>query len=146
MGRSCWWSTASSTPSPSERSLPSPQIGPGREEEDIREIDAELRQVHTQLETLVEGSGTTLTGIVGISTIVAARLIGEIGDPRRFPTSSAFATGNGTAPLDTSSGRHERHRLNRGGNRRVNRALYTIAITQTRHEPRAVDYLARKPP
>ena len=110
----------------------------------ISAIDSEIKQIETQLETLLEASGTTLTDIVGISTIVAARLIGEIGDPRRFPTPAAFAAGNGTAPLDASSGRHERHRLNRGGNRRVNRALYTIAITQTRHDPRAVEYLARK--
>jgi transposase len=110
----------------------------------IRDIDAELKQVATQLETLIEVSGTTLTNIVGISTVVAARLIGEVGDPRRFPTPSAFAAGNGTAPLDASSGRNERHRLNRGGNRRVNRALYTVAITQTRHDQRAVEYLARK--
>ena len=110
----------------------------------LHDIDLELKQIETQLETLVEASGSTLTTIVGISTIVAARLIGETGDPRRFPTSSAFAAGNGTAPIDASSGRNERHRLNRGGNRRVNRALYTVAITQTRHEPRAADYLARK--
>jgi transposase len=110
----------------------------------LRDIDEELKQVAMQLETLVEATGTTLTTIVGISTVVAARLLGEVGDPRRFATSSAFAAGNGTAPLDASSGRHERHRLNRGGNRRLNRALYTVAITQTRHEPRAVDYLARK--
>lgn len=110
----------------------------------LREIDAELKQVVIQLEALVEATGSTLTNIVGISTVIAARLLGEIGDIHRFPTSSAFAAGNGTAPLDASSGRNERHRLNRGGNRRVNRALYTIALTQTRHEPRAIDYLARK--
>lgn len=110
----------------------------------LREIDAELKQVVIQLEVLIEASGSTLVDIVGISTVVAARLLGEVGDIRRFPTSSAFAAGNGTAPLDVSSGRNERHRLNRGGNRRINRALYTIAITQARHEPRAVDYLARK--
>lgn len=110
----------------------------------LREIDAELKQVVIQLEALVEASGSTLTDIVGISTVIAARLLGEVGDIRRFPNSSAFAANNGTAPLDASSGRNERHRLNRGGNRRVNRALYTIAITQTRHEPRATDYLARK--
>jgi transposase len=110
----------------------------------IRSIDIELRQVETQLETLVEATRSTLPNIVGISVVIAARLLGEIGDVRRFPTPSAFASGNGTAPLDASSGRNERHRLNRGGNRRVNRALYTIAITQTRHEPRAVKYLARK--
>jgi len=110
----------------------------------LRDIDTELREVELQLETLVEASGSTLTAIVGTSTVVAARLLGEVGDPRRFPSSSAFAAGNGTAPLDASSGRHERHRLNRGGDRRVNGALYTIAITQTRHDQRAVDYLARK--
>jgi transposase len=110
----------------------------------ITAIDDEIKRIETQLETLVEAIGTTLTSIVGVGTIVAARLIGEIADPRRFPTSSAFAAGNGTAPLDASSGRHERHRLNRGGNRRVNRALYTIAITQTRHDPRAIEYLGRK--
>lgn len=110
----------------------------------LREIDAELKQVVIQLEVLIEASGSTLVDIVGISTVVAARLLGEVGDTRRFPTSSAFAAGNGTAPLDVSSGRNEHHRLNRGGNRRINRALYTIAITQTRHEPRAADYLARK--
>lgn len=110
----------------------------------LREIDAELKQVVIQLEVLIEASGSTLVDIVGISTVVAARLLGEVGDIRRFPTSSAFAAGNGTAPLDVSSGRNEHHRLNRGGNRRINRALYTIAITQTRHEPRAADYLARK--
>lgn len=110
----------------------------------LREIDAELKQVVIQLEVLIEASGSTLVDIVGISTVVAARLLGEVGDTRRFPTSSAFAAGNGTAPLDASSGRNEHHRLNRGGNRRINRALYTIAITQTRHEPRAADYLARK--
>lgn len=110
----------------------------------LREIDTELKQVTIQLEALVEAAGSTLTQIVGISTVIAARLLGEVGDVRRFQSSSAFAANNGTAPLDASSGRNERHRLNRGGNRRVNRALYTIAITQARYEPRAVDYLARK--
>jgi transposase len=110
----------------------------------LHDIDGELRQISLQLEALVEATGTTLTAIVGISTVVAARLLGEVGDARRFPTPSTFAAGNGTAPLDASSGRHERHRLNRGGNRRLNRALYTVAITQTRHDQRAIDYLSRK--
>jgi transposase len=107
-------------------------------------ISDELKALAARLEVTVAAADSTLTEVVGVSTVVAARLIGEIGDIRRFPTPAAFAAGNGTAPLDASSGRHERHRLNRGGNRRLNRALYVIAITQTRHEPRAVDYLARK--
>ena len=62
----------------------------------------------------------------------------------RFPTAAAFAANNGTAPIPASSGRTDRHRLNRGGNRRLNRALYVIALTQSRHEPRAVAYLDKK--
>jgi len=100
--------------------------------------------VDTQLEVLVAATGTTLAGIVGISHLNAARILGEVGDVRRFRSPAAFAAGNGTAPIPASSGRTDRHRLNRGGNRRLNRALYVIAITQTRHEPRAADYLARK--
>jgi transposase len=107
-------------------------------------IDLEMKAVKVQLEALLATTGSTLTDVVGVSTVTASRLIGEIGDIRRFPTPAAFAAGNGTAPLDASSGRHERHRLNRGGNRRLNRAIYVIAITQTRHEPRAVAYVARK--
>jgi transposase len=103
-----------------------------------------MKAVKVQLEALLATTGSTLTSMVGVSTVTASRLIGEIGDIRRFPTAAAFAAGNGTAPLDASSGRHERHRLNRGGNRRLNRAIYVIAITQTRHEPRAVAYVARK--
>ena len=67
--------------------------------------------------------------VCGIGPIVAARILGEVGDVRRFPTEATFAATNGTAPIAASSGRTERHRLNRGGNRRLNYALYVIAIT-----------------
>lgn len=110
----------------------------------LRQIDTELRELEATLEVLVADSNTTLTEIVGISTLVAARILGEVGDVTRFPTASSFAAGNGTSPLPASSGRTDRHRLNRGGNRRLNKALYTIALTQTRHEPRARAYLERK--
>lgn len=110
----------------------------------IRHLDAELKLVEHQLETLVAAAGTGLTTIVGVSNVTAARILGEVGDIRRFHSAPAFAAANGTAPLAASSGRTDRHRLNRGGNRRLNKALYVIAITQTRHEPRAVSHLARK--
>jgi transposase len=96
----------------------------------LRQIDAELKD--------------SLLDIVGISTLVAARILGEVGDVTRFPTAASFAAGNGTSPIPASSGRTDRHRLDRGGNRRLNRALYTVALTQTRHEPRARAYLDRK--
>ena len=110
----------------------------------LRELAGELRELERRLAVLVGSHPTTLTTIVGISTITAARILGEVGDVRRFPTPAAFASANGTAPIPASSGRTERHRLNRGGNRRLNRALYVIALTQTRHEPRAIAYLERK--
>jgi transposase len=51
---------------------------------------------------------------------------------------------SGTAPIPASSGQTSRHRLNRGGNRQLNRALYTIALTQARTDPRARTYMARR--
>ncbi len=110
----------------------------------LRDLDGELRELERRLTVQVGSLPTTLTTIVGISTLTAARILGEVGDVRRFPSQAAFASANGTAPLPASSGRTERHRLNRGGNRRLNRALYVIALTQTRHEPRAIAYLQRK--
>lgn len=110
----------------------------------LRELDSQLRATAERIDTLIADTGTTLTDLVGVSTLNAARILGEVGDIARFPTSAAFATNNGTAPIPASSGRTERHRLNRGGNRRLNRALYVIALTQSRHEPRAVAYLEKK--
>lgn len=110
----------------------------------LRELDSHLRATGERIETLIADTATTLTDIVGISTVNAARILGETGDVNRFPTPAAFATNNGTAPIPASSGRTDRHRLNRGGNRRLNRALYVIALTQSRHEPRAIAYLEKK--
>lgn len=110
----------------------------------IRELDARLKSMANRIGTLVADTGTTLTEIVGVSNVNAARILGEVGDVTRFPSPAAFATNNGTAPIPASSGRTDRHRLNRGGNRRLNRALYVIALTQSRHEPRAVAYLEKK--
>ena len=62
---------------------------------------------------------------------------------RRYPTRHHFATANGTAPFPASSGRTVRHRLSRGGNRKLNRALYTIAITQIRADTEGRAYYQR---
>lgn len=110
----------------------------------LRELDSQVRATAERIEILIADTGTTLTEIVGIGGVNAARILGEIGDITRFPTPAAFAMNNGTAPIPASSGRTDRHRLNRGGNRRLNRALYVIALTQSRHEPRAIAYLEKK--
>lgn len=107
-------------------------------------LDAEIKLLERQTKQLVGSLNTSLTEICGVSALLAARILGEVGDARRFPSKAAFAASNGTAPIPASSGRTDRHRLNRGGNRRLNRAIHLIALTQTRHEPRAIAYLARR--
>ena len=112
--------------------------------ERILAIDAETAELKRQIVDLVAAAGTTLTDLYGIGPLVAARFIAEVVDVRRYPDRNAFAAANGTAPLPASSGRTVRHRLNPGGNRQLNRALYTIAITQIRGETEGRAYYERK--
>ena len=93
---------------------------------------------------LVAAADTTLTDLYGVGPLVAARFIAEVVDIRRYPNRNAFAAANGTAPLPASSGRTIRHRFNPGGNRQLNRALYTIAITQIRGDTEGRAYYERK--
>ena len=74
----------------------------------------------------------------------AAKLLCEIGPIDRFRTDAQLARHAGVAPLDASSGKHRRHRLDRGGNRQLNCALHRIAITQGRIHAPARAYLERK--
>ena len=92
----------------------------------------------------MKASGTSLTDIVGISAITAARILAEVRDVGRVSNQSAFGALTGTAPVPASSGKTDRWRLNRGGNRQLNRAIHTIALTQISHHPRAREYLDRK--
>src|SRR5205823_10784858 len=73
----------------------------------------------------------------------AARLIGDIGDIRRFASRGHFASWNSTAPLD-ASGDQQRHRLSRAGNRRINRVLHIMAIVQLRHDTPGRAYYRRR--
>ncbi len=76
--------------------------------------------------------------------LTAARILGDVEDIERFRTERHLASYCGVAPLDASSGRQQRHRLNRTGNRRLNRSLHIIAVTQIRTHPPARDYIARR--
>jgi len=87
---------------------------------------------------------THLLAICGVRPIVAAKILGETHGISRFRSAAAYAAHTGTAPVTASSGRVRRHRLNRGGNRQLNRALYTIAMVQARWDPAARAYLERK--
>ena len=103
----------------------------------IVELDREL-QARTQ--TLAP----RLLELAGCGPLSAAKLLCEIGPIERFPSDAQLARHAGVAPLDASSGKHRRHRLDRGGNRQLNCALHRIAITQGRVHPRARADLERK--
>ena len=110
----------------------------------LRALDAECTALEKQIRALVRRSGSSLPTITGVAAITAAKLLGETGDPRRVHSAAAFALMSGTAPIPASSGQTSRHRLNRGGNRQLNRALHTIALVQARPDPRAQAYVARR--
>ena len=111
---------------------------------DVRTLDRKIADLERRIEAEVEASGTTLTEIFGIGPILAARIIGTVGDVRRFPTKAHFASYSGTAPLEASSGEVVRHRLSMAGNRKLNYALHMIAICQARSEARGGAYYRKK--
>ena len=98
--------------------------------DDLRRIDAQMREVKKRLTAAVQASGTTLTEIFGVGPVIAAIVIGETGDGGRFAGRDRFAAYNGTAPVEVSSGHRKVHRLSRRGNRRLNHAVHMAAVTQ----------------
>jgi transposase len=110
----------------------------------VGELDAECLVLKGRIRALVRSSGSSLPTIVGVAAITAAKIMGETGDPRRFRSAPAFAAMSGTAPIPASSGQTSRHRLDRGGNRQLDRALHTIALTQSRTDPRAKVYMGKR--
>ena len=100
--------------------------------EDLRRIDAQLRETRKKLDAAVRASGTSLTGLFGVGPVIAATVIGEVRDVSRFKNRDHFAAYNGTAPIEVSSGQRKVNRLSRRGNRRVYHAIHMAAVTQVR--------------
>jgi transposase len=111
---------------------------------DLRRIDAGIKNNEAQTRDALAASATTLQEIPGVGAVLAAKLLGHIGDITRFPSASHFASYTGTAPLDASSGRQNRHRLNTGGNRQLNSVLHTMAVCQSRDPGPGHDYYLKK--
>ena len=88
--------------------------------EDLRGIDARIRETRKKLAVAVAATGTSLTGLYGIGPVVAAVVIGDVRDVSRFPGRDPFAACNGAAPIEVSSGPRKIYRLSRRGNRRLN--------------------------
>jgi transposase len=101
--------------------------------EDLRRIDAQMREARKKTAAAVRASGTSLTSLFGVGPVIAAVIIGDVRDTSRFRTRDHFASYNGTAPIEVSSGRRKVHRLSRRGNRRVNNAIHMAAVTQVSH-------------
>ncbi|WP_446220479.1 IS110 family transposase [Micromonospora sp. IBHARD004] len=111
---------------------------------ELVQVDKKIKAANKELTELVETTGSSLQDLNGIGPSGAARLIGDIGDISRFASRGHFASWNGTAPLDASSGDQQRHRLSRAGNRRINRALHIMAVVQLRHDTEGRAYYRRK--
>ncbi len=111
----------------------------------IRDLDDEINLLNPQLQTLVAQTAPGLLDLVGVGVISAAQLLVTVGDdPTRIHSKAAFAKLCGVAPIPASSGKTHRMRLNRGGDRRANRALHTIALARARIDPDTIAYLAKK--
>ena len=111
---------------------------------DVRTLDRKIADLNARVEAEVEASGSTLTQIFGVGPILAATILGTVGDVGRFPSKAHFASYAGTAPVEASSGKVVRHRLSLGGNRKLNYALHMAATSQARSDAPGGSYYRKK--
>jgi transposase len=111
---------------------------------ELERLDARLKDLKKQIGDVLADHPTTLLEVTGLAAVTSAKILAEVGDVRRFPSKHHFASYTGTAPVDVSSGDNNRHRLNRGGNRRLNHALHIAAVVQYRMAGPGHDYYLRK--
>lgn len=111
---------------------------------DIRALTARIKGLERELRELVQNQAPQLLTIPGCGALTAAKIVGETANPRRFRSEACFAMHAGVAPIPASSGRTNRHRLARGGNRQLNAALHRIAVTQIRLDGLGRTYYERR--
>jgi hypothetical protein len=104
----------------------------------------QIRDLEIRVEEVLPPAGHALLAITGIGLIGAGTIIAATGNVARFPTEGHYGRYCGTAPLDASSGRQQRHRVNRWGNRALNRVIHTAIITQLQHRGPASGYVTRR--
>jgi transposase len=110
-----------------------------------QQLSAEIAELDRHLHRLVAAAAPQLLALKGVGTDIAAALLLAAGDnPQRLGSEAAFARLCGVAPIPASSGKTSRHRLSRGGNRDANRALYMLAVSRLRWDPRTRAYVARR--
>jgi transposase len=106
-------------------------------------LSQEIDDVDSELARLVSHMAPDLLAECGVGPVCAAQLLVSSGDPRRMRNEASFAALGGTNPLDASSGKQQRHRLNRGGDRQLNWALHVIALQRVHHHPQTAAYYRR---
>ncbi|MBI4943375.1 MAG: IS110 family transposase [Actinobacteria bacterium] len=99
---------------------------------EIRDADQRITATTKQIALVVNQTGSRLTQVDGIGPVIAGRLLGRTRHASRFPTSAAFASYAGVAPVEAASGDRARHRLPRTGDRQLNLALHIVALSQVR--------------
>lgn len=108
-------------------------------------LDREIDELDGMLEPLVRAAAPNLLSLHGVGTDVAGQLLVTAGDnPDRLRSEAAFAHLCGVSPIPASSGRTDRHRLNRGGDRQANSALYRVVLCRMRWDPRTIAYAERR--
>jgi transposase len=108
-------------------------------------LDDEIRELQAELDELIALAAPRLLAEHSVGPQTAAKLLTLAGDsPSRLRSQAAFAALCGTSPVEASSGKTKRHRLNRGGDRQANNALYTIAMVRMQHHPETKDYVDRR--
>ncbi len=107
-------------------------------------VEAKIKKSTAELSAMVLSRESRLMDLRGVGPVIAARTLADVGDVARFAERNRFASWTGTAPLDASSGEHDRHRLSRAGNRRMNHMIHIAAISQIRLDTDGRVYYRRK--
>lgn len=106
----------------------------------VRSLDDELAELDRELEAIVCELVPEILSECGVGSVCAAQLVVSSGDPTRMASEASFAALGGTSPVEASSGLQQRHRLNRGGDRQLNRALHVISLNRVRFHPETAAY------
>ena len=110
----------------------------------LRELTQAINALESEIAELVGPGAPRLLTEPGFGPLTAAKLVGEIAGADRFATDAKLARSAGLAPIPISSGRTDRHRLDRGGNRQINAAIHRVAVTRARCHQETIEFVARK--
>jgi transposase len=110
----------------------------------LRELSHTIDALEAEIADLVAQVAPQLLAEPGFGPLTAGKLIGEIAGAQRFASDAKLARAGGIAPIPVSSGKTNRHRLDRGGNRQINTAIHRVAVTRARCDPQTRAYIARK--